>query len=192
MIDIRDKKQLRQYFSAVRKAEKTFEKDDAIAKRLLSEKLIKDADVILIYASFGSEINTWDIAERLYESNAVLAYPLCGDNSEMTFHIVSSAGQLTVSNNGKFGIREPDISLPAPVLTERSVCILPGLAFTETGGRLGYGGGFYDRFLAANVKIHKIALSYEKMVVPKLPVLPHDIRTDLIVTEERTVLCNAE
>lgn len=192
MTDIKDKKQLRQYFSAVRKAEKTYEKDNIIAEKLLSEKLIKDADVVLMYASFGTEVNTWDIAEKLHECNVVLAYPLCGENSEMTFHVVSSAGQLAVSNNGKFGIREPDISLPSPVLTERSVCILPGLAFTEAGGRLGYGGGFYDRFLAANEKIHKIALSYEKLVVPKLPILPHDIRTDLIVTEERTVLCNAE
>ena len=192
MTDIKDKKQLRQYFSALRKTEKNHEKDSSITGRLLSEKLIKDADVVLMYASFGSEINTWDIAERLLERNIMLAYPLCRENSEMTFHVVSSADQLTVSNIGKFGIREPDISLPEPRLTKRSVCILPGLAFTESGGRLGYGGGFYDRFLAANKNLYKIALSYEKLVVPELPIMPHDIRTDLIVTEERTVHCNAE
>ena len=192
MTDIKDKKHLRQYFSALRKTEKNHDKDISIAEKLLSEKLIENADVVLLYASFGSEINTWDIAEILLERNIVLAYPLCRENSEMTFHIISSADQLTVSNIGKFGIREPNASLPEPVLTEKSVCILPGLAFTEAGGRLGYGGGFYDRFLAVNKNIHKIALSYEKLVVPELPVMPHDIRTDLIVTEERTVHCNAE
>lgn len=189
MTDFTDKNQLRRYFTAVRKNVGSADKDKKIAERLLSEELIKNADILLIYASFGSEINTWTIAERILQSNITLAYPLCGNNSEMSFHIVSSADQL---RSGKYGICEPDASLPVPSLTERSVCIIPGLAFTENGGRLGYGGGYYDRFLAAHKKIHKAALSYEKLIVPELPLMPHDIRTDIIVTEERTVFCNAE
>lgn len=192
MTDIKEKKELRQYYSAQRKNIKSSEKDNAIALRLLTDEFIKKADVVLIYASFGSEINTWDMAKTLLYRNVRLAYPLCGKNSEMTFHVVSSLEQLTIKPYGKFGIHEPDASFPKPAITEKSVCILPGLAFTEEGGRLGYGGGFYDRFLAANKKIHKIALSYEKLIVPELPLLPHDIRTDIIITEERTVFCNAK
>ena len=192
MTDFTDKKNLRHHFSALRKKVNNSEKDSLIADRLLSEEIIKNADIILLYASFGSEINTWNIAEMLLERNIIIAYPLCRNNSDMTFHVVSSTEMLTENQNGRFGIREPDSSLPSPVLTQNSVCILPGLAFTEKGGRLGYGGGFYDRFLAANKNIHKIALSYEKLIVHELPVLPHDIRTDMIVTEERTVLCNAQ
>lgn len=187
MTDFTDKKQLRRYFSDIRKAAKSEEKDSRIAERLLSAESVRNADVVLMYASFGSEIDTWYLAEKLMEKRIPLAYPLCGENSGMTFHIVSSADQLSA---GKYGIFEPDASLPQPSLTERSICLLPGLAFTEQGGRLGYGGGYYDRFLAANETPERIALSYEDLVVPGLPLMPHDIRTDIIVTEERTVLCN--
>ena len=190
MIDITDKKQLRRHFMDVRKAVKSDSKDKMIAQRLMSEETVKNADIVLIYASFGSEINTWDITENLLKLHIIPAYPVCGGKSEMTFHIISSVSEL--SRNGKYGISEPDSSLPIPSLTEKSICILPGLAFTENGGRLGYGGGYYDRFLAAHKGLRKIALSYEELIVPELPIMPHDIRTDIIVTEERTVLCNAE
>lgn len=189
MTDLTDKKQLRCYFAKIRKKAKSKENDRRIAERLLSENAVKNADIILMYASFGSEADTWKLAEQLLKRNITLAYPICGDNSEMTFHIVSSVKQLSA---GKYGICEPDASLPQPSLTEKSICIVPGLAFTEKGGRLGYGGGYYDRFLAAHKISCSIALSYESQIAAELPLMPHDIRTDLIVTEERTVLCNAE
>ena len=117
MTDTTHKKELRQYYSAQRKNIKNTEKDNAITLRLLSEEIIKNADVVLLYASFGSEINTWDIAQTLLDRNVTLAYPLCGEDSEMTFHVVSSFAQLTVNQYGKFGIREPDISFPQPTLS---------------------------------------------------------------------------
>lgn len=189
MIDPLDKKELRRRFSQLRGDLKNTEKDRKIAERLLSLDIIKNADILLMYASFGSEADTWGIAERLARSNVILAYPLCGSDSEMTFHIVDSADCLSP---GKYGIPEPDRELPVPLLTENSVCLMPGLAFTEKGGRLGYGGGYYDRFLAKNSHINRAALTYEGLIVPELPLLPHDIRTDMIITEERTVFCNAE
>ena len=73
---------------------------------------------------------------------------------------------------------------------ESSVCIIPGLAFTEDGGRLGYGGGYYDEFILANPQLYTIALAYEELIVQQLPLMQHDLKVDLIVTEERTVLCN--
>lgn len=189
MTDLTDKKQLRRYFAKIRKKAKSKENDRRIAERLLSENAVKNADIILMYASFGTETDTWELAEQLLKKHIALAYPLCGDNSKMTFHIVSSVKQLSA---GKYGICEPDASLPQPSLTEKSICIVPGLAFTEKGGRLGYGGGYYDRFLAAHKAPCRIALSYESLIVTELPLMPYDIRTDIIVTEERTVLCNAE
>lgn len=191
MIEIKDKNWLRRHFTAVRKAEKHIKKDRRIAERLLSLELVQDADIILMYASFGSEIDTWNISEKLLERHASIAYPLCIENSEMTFHIAASLSQLR-SSKGKYGICEPDSSLPIPALTDKSVCIVPGLAFTEKGGRLGYGGGYYDRFLARHSYLRKISLSYEALIASELPIMPYDLRTDIIITEERTVLCNAE
>ena len=105
----------------------------------------------------------------------------------MTFHIVTEIAQLTA---GKYGIMEPDESLPEPVCTDKTVCIVPGLAFTMTGSRLGYGGGFYDRFLEKHQELHTIALSYEALITSELPVQEHDLCVDSIITEERMIICN--
>ena len=106
----------------------------------------------------------------------------------MTFHLIKSVADL---HEGMYRIPEPDSSLPQPVITSDSVCIVPGLAFTEEGGRIGYGGGYYDEFILDNPDIYTIGLIYEELIVGELPLMQHDLRVDMIVTEERTVLCNA-
>lgn len=183
-----DKKELRKYFAEIRKSAQNQEKDLRIAEKLLAEEKIVNADTILIFASFSSEPDTWEMAERLLSQNKCLAYPKCEKDGIMIFHVVNSTDAL---KNGAYGICEPDSSLPSPVITDKTVCIVPGLAFTENGGRLGYGGGYYDRFLSANPNIYKIALAYEAVITDHLNTAEHDIAMDAIVTEERTVLCNA-
>lgn len=186
-----DKKELRRHFAGIRKSAKSQEKDLRIAERLLAEEKIVNADTILIFASFSSEPDTWAIAENLLSQNKCLAYPKCEKDGIMIFHIVDSAETLKNCKKGAYGIFEPDASFPSPAITDKTVCIVPGLAFTENGGRLGYGGGYYDRFLSANPDIYKIALAYEAVVTDNLITAEHDIAMDSIVTEERTVLCNA-
>ncbi|MBQ8961103.1 MAG: 5-formyltetrahydrofolate cyclo-ligase [Ruminococcus sp.] len=185
MSDMQDKEELRRRFSQLRKGAKSPEKDRLIVQRLLGE--IGGADTVLIFASFGSEPDTWTVAEELLKAGRNVCFPRCRAGGQMTFHKVTELAQL-VENPDSFGIREPDESLPCPVIGSDAVCIVPGLAFTEKGERLGYGGGFYDRFLAKN-KVHTIALAYEECVTDTLPQSQHDLRVDMIVTEERTVLC---
>ena len=181
-----DKKELRKHFSEVRRYAKDDLKDDSIAARLLSLDDIKNADTVLLYASFGSEVDTWKITGKLIEMQKNIAFPKCGKNGHMTFHVVSGSSDLIA---GAYGIPEPDISLPSPDITDRTVCIVPGLAFTENGSRLGYGGGFYDRFLEKYPAVTTLALAYEAVLTDKLPVESHDATVKYIVTEERTVLC---
>ena len=184
---MKDKKTLRKEFSALRKELNSPEKDNAIALRLLDTKRLLEADTILLYASFGSEINTFRLAEMLLLRNKTIAFPRCGKNGHMTFHNVSSLSQLSA---GSYGIPEPASSLPQPQVTDKTVCIVPGLTFTPDGGRLGYGGGFYDRFLSDNPCVYTIAVAYDAMIVNELPLEPHDLKVNSIVTEERMVLCN--
>ncbi|MBP3249801.1 MAG: 5-formyltetrahydrofolate cyclo-ligase [Ruminococcus sp.] len=186
--NMQDKKQLRKYFSELRKSAKTTDRDQRIAERVIENDLVKRADTVLLFASFGSEPDTWALAQHLLEAGKQLSYPRCGANGIMTFHTVDALSQL-VENPNSYGIREPDEKLPCPVISSDTVCIVPGLSFTENGGRLGYGGGFYDRFLAQNI-VHTIALAYEECISDKLPEEQHDLRVDIIVTEERTVLCS--
>ena len=156
---------------------------------MLSLECIEEADTVLAYAAFGSEIDTYALVEQLISMNKNVALPKSEEDGRMVFHIIESAADL---HEGMYGISEPDDTLPEPEINEKTVCIVPGLAFTEKGCRLGYGGGYYDRFLAANPQIYTIALSYEELIVDELPIMAHDFKVNSIVTEERTVLCDAE
>lgn len=181
------KKEIRSYFSEIRKTIKNDISDAIINSKVLALKKIINADTVLLYASFGSEVNTWELAGNLIYKNIQTAFPLCGENGAMTFHIVKSLIQL---HDGKYGISEPDISLPCPEITERTVCIVPALAFTANGGRLGYGGGYYDRFLSEYPEIYTIGLAYEQCVSETLPLEEHDVKVKSIITEERTIICH--
>lgn len=182
-----DKKELRRHFAEVRKSVKSDLKDNVISAKLLAHEKIRSADVILMYASFRSEVDTWHFAQNVLLKNMKIAYPVCRENNTMTFHIVSGTNQL---NDATYGICEPDISLPQPEITDRTVCIVPALAFTENGGRLGYGGGYYDRFLSAYPEMYTIGLAYEACIAESLPLAEHDIKIKSVITEERTIICN--
>lgn len=182
-----DKKDIRKYFSEVRESAKSQLKDTIICEKILADEKIARADTVLLFASFRSEVDTWDIANKLILKNIKIAYPVCGKNGIMTFHTIKNTGQLKDST---YGICEPDISLPEPEITDKTVCIVPALAFTENGGRLGYGGGYYDRFLMKYPKLYTIGLAYEKCLTETLPLEDHDVKVRKIITEERTVLCN--
>ena len=188
MTDMDSKKQLRKKYSEIRAhiTDKAA-KDADIAERLLSLDRVREADCLMAYASFGSEVETYGIIDALLGSDTKIAYPRCEDDGIMTFHIIESFADL---HEGMYRISEPDITLPQAVITDKTVCLIPGLAFTEKGGRLGYGGGYYDRFLIENPHIYTIALSYEELIADELPLLQHDLLVNSIVTEERTVLCN--
>lgn len=185
-----EKASLRKKFSDIRASvpDKNL-RDASVTQNILSLEEIKNADCVLLYASFRSEIDMRMLFHSLRELGIDTAFPLCGKNGEMTFHIVYDDSQLSA---GAYGIPEPDPSLPKPVITDRTVCIVPGLAFTETGGRLGYGGGFYDRFLAANPQITTVSAAYEALITDSLPLMQHDLTVRYIVTEERTVICNEQ
>lgn len=182
-----DKKELRRQFSEIRKSAESELKNVIISAKLLAHEKICSADTILLYASFRSEVDTWQTARNLLLKNIKIAYPVCRENNNMTFHVVSELNQL---NDATYGICEPDISLPQPEITDKTVCIVPALAFTEDGGRLGYGGGYYDRFLSAYPEMYTIGLAYEACIAENLPLAEYDIKIKSVITEERTIICN--
>ncbi len=187
--DMDSKKELRKQYSHLRaEIRDKVSKDMDITERLLEEEKIAEADTVLLYASFGSEVDTYLLIDKLIEIGKKVALPKCGTERAMTFHLIGSVADL---HEGMYRIPEPDSALPLPVITDKTICIIPGLAFTEEGGRLGYGGGYYDEFIMQNPDIFTIALSYEELITEQLPLMQHDLKVNMIVTEERTVLCNA-
>ncbi len=182
-----DKKLLRKKFAEIRSNITDKSKKDILIRNAFM-KHTADYDTFLLYASFGTEIDTSSIAEELFRKY-IVAFPKSHKDGIMTFHVVKSPDEL---HKGMYGIYEPDTSLPQPVITDRTLCVMPGLAFMTDGSRLGYGGGYYDRFLAKYPQIHKTALSYEELITDNLPVMQHDLKADYILTPERMILCHAE
>ena len=89
---------------------------------------------------------------------------------------------------GRFGVLEPGAGCPVVPLNQLDLVLVPGVAFDSLGGRLGRGKGFYDRLLA-EVRGHKCGVAFDFQFVPSVPVEPHDIRVDSILTPTRWHLC---
>ena len=126
VIDMENKKELRKEFSHLRaEIRDKVSKDMDITERLLEEEKILEADNILLYASFGSEVDTYLLIDKLIEMGKNVALPICCGERSMTFHIIGSVADL---HEGMYRISEPDSALPQPVITDKTVCIIPGLA----------------------------------------------------------------
>ena len=88
----------------------------------------------------------------------------------------------------RFGMLEPDPTLPEIALDPANLILVPGLAFTLRGHRLGYGGGYYDRLLSATGHAPTLGVCYQALLVDEIPHAAHDLPVDYLVTEERGVL----
>jgi len=146
---------------------------------------IERAAVVLAFASFGREIPTDPLLDRLLTAGkaVVLPYVDAADGA-MRAAAIRSLDDLVP---GYRGIREPAERVPAAVA---EAAVVPGVAFDSRGGRLGYGGGFYDRYLediASGVPV--IGLCYDVQVVEEVPVEDHDRLVDIVVTERRVIRC---
>ncbi len=157
--------------------------------RLILNEKFSEAELVLTYVSIGPEVSTRELITYALECGKRVAVPKCESGGIMHFHEIKSLDDLT---DGRFDIPEPCEGCLAAEITENTVCIVPGMAFTPDGNRLGYGGGFYDRFLSANKGIYTIALGYDELITPALHCEEHDIRVNAIITEKRLVVCSAE
>lgn len=158
------------------------EKERLIAGRLLQSKIFLEADNVFIYAALKSELSADEIALEAEKLGKKTAFPFCEDkNGKMEFYFT----ELRNLREGMYGIREPDkfISEKAE-FTEKSLCIVPGLAFGIKGERLGKGKGYYDRFLSEFTGT-TAGLSFEERISDSIPMEKHDIKIDYLVTENK-------
>ena len=154
-----------------------------VQQRLLSRETYLAAAKIVLYASFGREVETNLIASDVLRSHRRLYYPIADrKHRRIRFGAVSDLGELRA---GAFGILEPPATgaLEAEALGPALVCV-PGIAFTPAAARLGRGGGYYDRLLAAlSVEAETAGLGYSFQLIDRLPEQAHDRRLDFVVTE---------
>jgi 5-formyltetrahydrofolate cyclo-ligase len=154
-----------------------------VQQRLLATAAWHAASKVVLYAPLDREVETALIAATALRSQRQLYYPIVDRNRRrITLAAVFELGDL---RPGAFGILEPPSSgaLEANEIGAALVCI-PGIAFSPAGARLGRGGGYYDRLLAAlSIEATTAGLGYSFQLIDRLPEHPHDRRLDSIVTE---------
>lgn len=189
------KRELRERLLRIRDAIKPGQKrakDSAIKERLFSLDEFKRAKCTLFYASFRSEVDTMGCLQDVIKEGKRLALPVVDrGNKKLLIFEVKDISELIP---GYMGIPEPGIREGRAMdLNEIDVAIIPGIGFDPTGNRLGYGAGYYDRLLgrvsASKKHITTIGLAFEEQIVERIPAEPHDMKVDIIVTEERTIHC---
>lgn len=164
-------------------------RSDAILTRLLATDLYQNSNTILAYASFGSEVQTDALLERVLKDKKTLVLPrLKPAGHSLALHVVKDlSSDLLVS---KFHIREPRPDLPRFRLEQIPLLLVPGLAFDEYGSRLGRGLGCYDRLLANSTEDNTVvALAFETQIVGgvEIPEEDNDMPMDMIITESRII-----
>ena len=141
---------------------------------------------VFIYCSYQSEVETWELIRRCLSAGKTVSVPLTEPReSRMLAVVVNDPARDLIP--GYRGIPEPNpaTSLRLQSPSQIDAAIIPGAVFDRAGNRLGYGGGYYDRFLSgADVHGLRIALAFGVQVTDRIPALPHDQPMDYLVTEQ--------
>lgn len=158
----------------------------AARERLLAQDAIRRAESLLVCLSFGTELDTAPLVERWTAEGRRLYVPRA-DRRDRMIHVHPWPSPLVELS---FGLRQPPRGAPevAPeaIPATIDVAIVLGLGFDRRGFRLGYGSGYFDRFLAAH-PLPAIGLGYGFQLVDRLPAAAHDVPMSLVVTGEETV-----
>lgn len=165
------------------------EKSLKICNSFLNSDTYKNAKIILCYSSFSDEVSTDLIIKKSLADGKITALPRCIDkNGSMKYFIINSFDDL---KTGSFGISEPDAKCTELDTFSESVCIVPALSFDCKGYRLGYGKGYYDRFLENYIGF-SVGLCYNDLISDCLPVNEFDRRVDAVITEIDKFICKGE
>ncbi len=179
-----DKKTFRKKMTAERNSlspEIREKKSLIITEKLLSEEAYKACSRVFCYLSFRSEVQTEAFINRALKDVKTTALPyMTKKEGEMIFVKINSLSEL-VKNS--FGIYEP-IPSEENILTpdDKTIIIVPGTAFTREGFRMGYGGGYYDRYLSKYGFLCTIGIGFEEQLCDEIPTDEYDVKLNKIIT----------
>lgn len=154
-----------------------------IQQTLVEQAEFIAADSLGLYSSIRNEVFTEQVFAVARAGRKTVVYPKICEENALDFFEVTDLGQL---RPGTFGIPEPDGCRRIPVRS-LDLIVLPGVAFDLSGYRLGYGKGFYDRVLHDQKLSTLIGIAFEWQLIESLPNEIHDIRMDMVITEERVL-----
>lgn len=182
------KHRLRAHYKKIRTAMSPAEKktcDTRLYHRLIHLPEYKRCKILLCFVSTDIEVDTHRLIQHALSAGKIVAVPFCIPGTRrMDFYRIHSIDDL---ETGTFGVLEPNPETCDCIQNfEHAICVLPGLAFDHGGFRLGYGGGYYDRFLSAHFQdVHcvTVGICYAGCVTHKLPRGKFDIPCRILVTE---------
>ena len=179
-----EKKLLRKYFKNIRES---FTKEDkeafdlALIENAENTAEFLNSDTLLIYYPLGSEPNLLPLAKKALALGKTVGFPVTNIAEKcLSFYKVTD---LSGMNIGAYGICEPSKDNELILDFDNALCIVPALSFDSSGNRLGYGGGYYDRFLS-NYKGTSALLIYSALRSDHIPTDIYDVCVDIIITEK--------
>ena len=178
-----EKRELRHTYAGIRQSmseELRLEKSKAICKNFLSSMAYDHSDTVLLYYSINSEVDTQELIDVILNSDKHLALPVCRENSQMIFRYITTRDDLV---KGMFSALEPNESCEEFTFARHPICVIPAIAFDKYGYRIGYGKGYYDRYLT-DPSIVKVGFAYHDLYVDKIPRGRFDLNSDLVITEK--------
>ncbi|MBQ2730361.1 MAG: 5-formyltetrahydrofolate cyclo-ligase [Clostridia bacterium] len=177
-----EKNLLRRRFKEIRAAvgDKKQEYSQEICEKAAELSAFHSADTVLLYYAKGNEADLSLLFEKCFSMGKTVGFPRCIDRERMVFQRVKDLSELSV---GYFGISEPPADAP-PCSLENAICFVPALAFDKDGYRLGYGGGYYDRFLSG-FRGTTVGVTFEACLTDRLVREEFDMKTDYIITESQ-------
>lgn len=182
-----DKSELRRLKIRERRAmppDEKKERSQSIAEQVFALDDYKRCDTLLCFVSTQIEVDTSAIIERAFADGKKVAAPRCEDkNGHMNFYYIESTDDLETA---AFGIFEPKKHCRKAGRFERALCVVPALTFTETGYRLGFGKGYYDRFLSGFSGV-SCGVIFDSDLTDELPTDRFDCPVMIVACETRTI-----
>ncbi|MCB7303265.1 5-formyltetrahydrofolate cyclo-ligase [Bariatricus massiliensis] len=165
--------------------QETMEKSSHICESVVSHPWFQKAKTVLLYMDYNREVMTGQIIERAWELGKCVGVPKVHGKT-MEYYRIESFEDL---EEGAYGIREPRKECPR-IQTEGAkrgdiLAVMPGVAFDSERNRIGYGGGYYDKYFEKKDNINKMAVAFELQMVPCIDAEEFDLKPDCIVTEKQ-------
>lgn len=160
-------------------------KSSEITKKIVQSDFYKEAKVIAMYSSLSSEVDTASLIIKALSDKKIVVLPKVVSKEELEFYSISKLERLV--EKGSFGIKEPWAKVDNFIdKDEIDLMIVPGICFDKNKNRVGFGKGFYDRYLADKNNVIKIGICFEEQVLQNdfISTDEYDIKMDMVITDK--------
>ena len=190
MMGVAEKKQeIREKLIEIRKEfseKEVCEKSRMIIEKLKELEMYNNAEEVMFYVSLDPEVDTKEFIKSELDDGVRRVLVPFVEGIKMGVSEIKSFDDL---EKGEFGVLEPVGSADREYEGKIDLILIPGVAFDNKGGRVGYGKAYYDYFLKKYDESLKIGLAFDEQIVKKVPVEDHDVKVDIIITDKRVIRC---